>query len=334
MFAGRGERPTDLLGSDQQLQRKDSRPIEISPGAILGFMCVRNEALRLPYTISYYRGLGIERFFVVENNSTDNTLEGLVDQPDVHVWHASGSFANARCGTEWIEALLQSYGINHWCLVVDADELLCYTRSETRPLRALCDDLDRAGKRAFFTILLDMYSDKPIKDAHCQPGENFLTLCPFFDRQFYHFKTADFFGHDEHPSYFGGLRQRVFGGPEPGGNPNHFYCVNKVPLIKYDRSFVLSDNLHWTNCRDVGDETGCLLHFKYFSSFVNSAREEPGRAEHWNGAIQYVQYARTLEKNPDLVLFSEEHSLRFRDSRRSEERRVGKECRSRWSPYH
>ena len=24
----------------------------------------------------------------------------------------------------------------------------------------------------------------------------------------------------------------------------------------------------------------------------------------------------------------------FQDSRRSEERRVGKECRSRWSPYH
>ena len=32
---------------------------------------------------------------------------------------------------------------------------------------------------------------------------------------------------------------------------------------------------------------------------------------------------------------SEEFQRRFRDeSKRSEERRVGKECRSRWSPYH
>src|SRR5258707_1852038 len=28
------------------------------------------------------------------------------------------------------------------------------------------------------------------------------------------------------------------------------------------------------------------------------------------------------------------HVLRVRSGRRSEERRVGKECRSRWSPYH
>ena len=30
----------------------------------------------------------------------------------------------------------------------------------------------------------------------------------------------------------------------------------------------------------------------------------------------------------------ERHHLRSRQMQRSEERRVGKECRSRWSPYH
>src|SRR6266496_6290219 len=34
------------------------------------------------------------------------------------------------------------------------------------------------------------------------------------------------------------------------------------------------------------------------------------------------------------VLFSAEERVDFRDLDRSEERRVGKECRSRWSPYH
>ena len=35
--------------------------------------------------------------------------------------------------------------------------------------------------------------------------------------------------------------------------------------------------------------------------------------------------------------FEKKHGLppgTFRNSNRSEERRVGKECRSRWSPYH
>ena len=47
-------------------------------------------------------------------------------------------------------------------------------------------------------------------------------------------------------------------------------------------------------------------------------------------------------KNKDtrkLIFTDEEHKLRFflakgPDVPRSEERRVGKECRSRWSPYH
>jgi len=325
MSAQMDERPSAFDGAGQPLERKDSRAVKIAPGEILCFMCVRNESLRLPYALSYYRRLGITEFFIVENNSTDDTLHCLLAQPDVHVWHASGSFRNSRCGTDWIELLLRAYGVNHWCLIVDADELLCYPGSETRRLQALCADLDRAGNKAFFTILLDMYSDKPIKDTHYQPGEDFVNVCPFFDRQVYHYKTDDFFGHNEHPSYFGGLRQRVFGGSEPGKDEKHFYCVNKIPLIKYDRSFVLSANLHWTNCRELGEETGCLLHFKYFSLFVNSAGKEAARGEHWNGAIQYAQYERILKKNPELVLFSEKHSVRFRDSRQLIELKIMRE---------
>ncbi len=301
--------------ADQILERKDRRSVDVRPETILCFMCVRNESLRLPYCLSYYRRLGIARFFVVENNSTDETLPWLLDQPDVHVWHAAGSFAAARCGTDWIERLLREYGENHWCLVVDADELLCYADCETRQLDALCADLDQRGKKAFMAILLDMYSDNPIKDTVYQRGQDFLEVCPFFDRQFHHFKTENFFGHNEHPSYFGGLRQRAFGGAEPDKNENHFYCVNKVPLIKYDPSLILSDNLHWTSCRDVAQETGCLLHFKYFSSFLTQARQEAERKEHWNDALQYVQYANVINDNPNLILFAEEHSVLFRDSR-------------------
>src|SRR5262249_32048264 len=149
--------------------------------------------------------------------------------------------AAARCGTDWIETLLCEYGVNHWCLVVDADELLCYADSETRRIEALCAALDQQGKRALLSILLDMYSDKPIKDTPYHRGRDFLEACPYFDREFYHFKTDNFFGHNEHTSYFGGLRQRVFGGREPGKDGNHFYCVNKIPLIKYHPSMVLSD---------------------------------------------------------------------------------------------
>jgi tetratricopeptide (TPR) repeat protein/glycosyltransferase involved in cell wall biosynthesis len=309
--SGTGRSGTPL---DQVLTRRDDKAVATQPGDILCFMCVRNESSRLPYCLAYHRSLGISRFFVVDNDSTDDTLPWLLDQPDVHVWQTDGSFRAARCGTDWLELLLREYGVNHWCLIVDADELLWYVDCETRRLEALCADLDQKGKRALFAVLLDMYSDKPIRETQYQRGQDFLAVCPYFDRQFYHSKTDNFFGHNEHSSYFGGLRQRVFAGKEPGQNENYFYCLNKVPLLKYDRSFVLSDNLHWTNCRDVADETGCLLHFKYFSSFLNQVREEVERKEHWNEAIQYRQYANAINANPHLRLFAEEHSVQFRGS--------------------
>jgi hypothetical protein len=298
---------------DRVLQRRDDKPIDVASGAILCFMCVRNESLRLPYCLSYHRRLGVSRFFVVDNASTDDTVPFLLAQPDVHVWDTDRSFGESRCGTDWTERLLREYGVGHWCLILDPDELLYYARCEERGLRELCGGLDEQGKRALMAILLDMYSDKPIKDTSYRKGQDFLEVCPYFDRQFYHYKTDNFFGHDEHPSYFGGMRQRVFGGKETGKDENHLYCLNKVPLIKYDPSFVLSDNLHWTNCPDVGEETGCLLHFKYFATFPGHVREEAERGQHWNAAIQYVQYANAVDHNPELTLFAAGHSVKFRD---------------------
>ena len=35
-----------------------------------------------------------------------------------------------------------------------------------------------------------------------------------------------------------------------------------------------------------------------------------------------------------IDMIDEEHKQLFKYADRSEERRVGKECRSRWSPYH
>ena len=40
------------------------------------------------------------------------------------------------------------------------------------------------------------------------------------------------------------------------------------------------------------------------------------------------------DKIEELVKLTKEVNRRDKDKQRSEERRVGKECRSRWSPYH
>ena len=278
-------------------------------------MVVRNEALRLPYVLGYHRGLGVARFLVVDNGSTDGTLPYLLSQPDVLVWHTDASFQAARCGTDWTEALLTEHGVGRWCLVLDADELLCYADSERRTLPALCRELDEAGHRAFSALLLDMYSEGPIRDAHYASGQDPREVCPFFDRQVYHARTNRFPGHAGQWSYFGGARQRVFGGQAPGGNEANFYCLNKVPLFRYEPSVVVSENFHWLAGPPLAAETGCLLHFKYISTFPARVIEEARRQEHWNGAAQYVRYAEVLHRDPNLTLFDPGLSLRYRDSR-------------------
>ena len=163
------------------LTQLDTRAIASSPGSHSAFMVVRNEAQRLPYCLEYHRLLGIDRFFIVDNGSDDGTREFLLEQPDCHVFHASGSFAEANYGMSWINALVALHGAGSWCLFVDADELFTYPHSEKVTLPAFCRFLDRQNSEGVFSLLLDMYSACPIAEAIYQPGTPFLSTASHFD---------------------------------------------------------------------------------------------------------------------------------------------------------
>ena len=52
-----------------------------------------------------------------------------------------------------------------------------------------------------------------------------------------------------------------------------------------------------------------------------------------SGGDSVMEVAQHMGVSPSAVTVPR-YSLLFSQERRSEERRVGKECRSRWSPYH
>lgn len=292
-----------------QLNRIDAKNSAVASDNILCCTVVRNESLRLPYFLSYYRKKGIDKFFIVDNNSTDNSQSYLLQQPDVYLWHSNLSFNKANFGSAWFEVLLRSYEINYWCLIVDADELLYYPGCETKTIRQLCQQLDRKHKKAFNAILLDMYSDKNIQDTHYIQGQEFLDVCPYFDKQFYHTKYEQAGFYKNQTVYFGGVRERVFG---KDGN----YYLSKVPLIKYSLDRVLAGGQHFTNCSqaEIALESGCLLHFKYFSSFLDYVEGEVTRKEHYGNGMQYAEYAKGLTKNHDLTLFDRDCSIKLENS--------------------
>ncbi|HEY4002237.1 MAG TPA: glycosyltransferase [Candidatus Xenobia bacterium] len=292
------------------LVRCDAHDRPIQPTDILAVTCVRNEAPRLPFFLDYYRRLGVDRFLMVDNGSTDGTLAALQAEPDVMAWSSAASFNGVNFGSAWFEVLLRMHGIGHWCLIVDADEFLCFTDCETRSLPDLCRSLEADGRQAFTAVLLDMYSDGPVAAAMARPGDDLRTICPFFDRRFCHHQAENAGPYHNQTVYQGGVRERIFG-PQGG------YLLNKVPLVRYDTGVVLIGGQHWTSVPKaaIATESGALLHMKYLSTFPALAEEQAERGEHYGAAMQYGEYARYLRQHPDLTLFDDHESVRFRGSR-------------------
>jgi len=141
-------------------KRRELRPVadrtgQIRPDDLLLFCTQRNERIRLPYFLDYYRKQGINHFFFVDNDSTDGSRQYLDDQPDVSLWHTTASYKRARFGVDWLNSLQMKHAHGHWSLTVDPDEFLIYPFCDTRPLRALTDWLDASSIKSFSAMLLE-----------------------------------------------------------------------------------------------------------------------------------------------------------------------------------
>ncbi|QMU59421.1 MAG: glycosyltransferase family 2 protein [Boseongicola sp.] len=264
----------------------------ITPGGILLFSTVRNEYLRLPYFLDYYRKLGVSHFLFVDNGSDDGTAEYLSGEPDVSLWHTDAYYRSSRFGTDWMNWLKFRYGHGHWTLTLDPDEFLVYPFSNTRPLPALCHWLDQTGIRSFATLLLDMYPRGPLDEQSYEEGQDPFELTPWFD--------AGNYAMSPNPRYGnlwiqGGPRARVYFEDEPEKAPS----LNKIPLVKWDRKYVFVSSTHMLLPRGLnqvydraGGEkaSGCLLHAKFLDSLENKAAEEIERRQHFAKGREYDVY--------------------------------------------
>src|SRR5437588_6875660 len=77
--------------------------------------------------------------------------------------------------------------------------------------------------------------------------------------------------------------------------------------------------------------------FDVTKSFHNALHGEPylAKPKDFEIFLRYNEQNRaTLPLDAEFVVIHDPQPAALVDARRSEERRVGKECRSRWSPYH
>jgi hypothetical protein len=103
----------------------------------------------------------------------------------------------------------------------------------------------------------------------------------------------------------GGPRARLFF----SGQPKQAPAMNKIPLVKWHRSYAYVSSTHMMLPRGLnltyetaGGEkpSGCLLHAKFLDTFALKAEEELKRGQHYAESHEYRAYRQGLSNERDL----------------------------------
>lgn len=288
-------------------KRRDLRGLALRTGAIrkddiLCVMVVRNEAVRLPQFLAHHRRLGVGHFLIIDNASTDGTVALLRDQADVSLWTTAAGYKASRFGLDWQNWLLLRYGRRHWCLTLDADELLVYPHWETRPLPALARWLDGQGVESFGALMLDMYPEGPLSAQDYVAGTDPLAVLRWFDSGNYGVQVQP---RMRNLWIQGGVRARAFFAADPRRAPT----LNKIPLVKWHWRYAYVNSTHTAlpaRLNAVFDETGgertsgVLLHTKFLPTILDKSVEEKARRQHFADPARYQAYYDGLIADPVL----------------------------------
>ena len=270
---------------------------------VVSISVMRNEMLRLSDFLRHYRKLGVARFVIVDNASTDGTAEYLSAQPDVDLWRTTEPYSS-RSRVLWVNALAHRMGVGRWCLIVDADEQLVYDGCGDHDLNDLTNFLDRNNLSSLPCLMLDMYGEGPMKRAVANPSDRLIDICPYFDRQGYVFTVPD---PKTAPNIrkiqkVGGPRHRLLSTPsEP------FLCrLHKVPLAKWhEHTATNTSHDMYPSEYNLVRMNGCLLHFKFLADFHSRVIDAVHREQYAAQSKEYKSYHKMLEANPDItMLFS------------------------------
>jgi len=288
--------------SINSLKRLDKKTIQIKPDKILLFSTIHNELWRMEWFLNYYRNLGVDHFFIIDNASDDGTRELLIQHKDVHLFWTNDSYGKADSGMRWINELIEEYGQNNWCLYVDADEALVFPGVEKLSLRHLIQYMEKNSHEALSAFMIDMYSGDIKQQTNPLSNKGFIAQSyPYFDNNY----TFHGNRHCPYKHVTGGVL-RIF---------NNTWNQAKTPLIRGRNNIKFLSSSHDTTPAIVSDVTATLLHYKLAGNFHNYCLTvTSGETRKATCLQKHLNYAKTLQDLGEDHIFVNSFTKRYENS--------------------
>lgn len=276
---------------------------------------MKNERPRIEDFLNHYRALDVSGFVLIDNASTDGTLDYVVDQPDCLVFSTASSYSASGFGSQWINACIDLCDLrNRWVVVADIDELLVYDQCEQRSLSDLANLLARNNYSALPCLMLDMYDDGNDDDRRYLPGASMIAASPMFDAT----------GYCRNQSWLksllpasalaieGGPRARALFNKSDANNMLPY--LHKVPFMKWTSGAGMRTS-HEVDpiIRNTFPLRGGLLHFKFLNNHDLTNKDRLKELDHWNDNKQQSRYFENLGETAGAT-FMYEGSARYASS--------------------
>lgn len=237
----------------------------------------RNEILRIKKFLEHYRMLGVERFLILDNDSSDGTREYLLKQPDVRLYLCKEQY-NAQRKSAWQNRMVADYGLNHWYLYVDADEFIWYPEAATIRLPDYTKAIYEKGICAVKGIMIEMYPKGVIGSAEYDKGD-FMEQYRFFDGD-----SDDYTYDADTNTVYGGMLARLFGVEN--------LLRTKVPLYYHTKDRFLVGSHHIFPLKDDITAPFAMLmkHYKFIPGDEEKVREAIRNQNYANHSMMYRRY--------------------------------------------
>ena len=275
---------------------------DFDPKKLILIAVGRNEASIMPAFLDHYRSLGIDQFAIVDNCSTDGSLDYLLNQDDIFAFSTPNNYSEAKYGVSWQKIVMDYFSSTEHFIVVDFDEFLI---SEDLPNLSLNEKLSDFKQDFTSVLMVDFYAgpnSTTSLDHMPQTSSQMFECYGYHDERPFE-KTHNFSRQNNMPIYTNLLRQRLATTVDWKR-----FAAQKGIIFKNRACITPSIGLHDINGQH--DDLGFYIaHFKFTAGFEDKVKDEVKRAEHWNKAEEYKEYLSRIEAFSSP--FSHAYSVEF-----------------------